>query len=135
VHKKPEDLNAGKWDMIPDWQAETWGDLEVCYTDLPGPLDASASYELMPTGDCPCPHYMYLLSGRMRARYTDPDVEDEVVEAGEVCFIPAGHVLIYEEATKAIEFNPAGPLKFLMDGINDLIKQQIATGQPQLGEA
>lgn len=92
-------------------------------------------YQNLPDGHCPCAHYMYLFTGRMRAVYSDPDMEDEVVEAGEVCFIPAGHFLIYEAATTAIEFNPAGQLKFLMDGINQLMKDRIAAGLPPVPEA
>ena len=42
---------------------------------------------------------------------------DEVVSAGEVCYFPAGHVLIYEEASRVLELNPAAALRDCMDAM------------------
>jgi hypothetical protein len=63
---------------------------------------------------------MYLFEGRMRATYPGSDKPDEVVEAGEACSITAGHILIYEEPTKALEFNPRTELGVLMDAVNEV---------------
>jgi hypothetical protein len=42
---------------------------------------------------------------------------DEVIEAGEAYFIPAGHVLIYEEPTRTLEFHPAYAFTQCQDGL------------------
>jgi hypothetical protein len=42
-----------------------------------------------------------------------------------VCFITAGHILIYEEPTKALEFGPKVKLGVLMNGVNE-----VARGMP-----
>jgi hypothetical protein len=61
----------------------------------------------MPGGVCACPHYGYIVEGTIRAVYPNTGAPDEVAIGGEVYFFPAGHVLIYEEATKVLELNPA----------------------------
>jgi hypothetical protein len=96
--------------------------MSVAFTET-GPADYTPVYQALPDGLCPCPHYMYLFEGRMRAKYPESDRPDDVVLAGEVCFIPAGHVLIYEEATKALEINPTAELHVLMDSINELARR------------
>lgn len=58
----------------------------MAYTDT-GSADFTYVYQALPDGLCPCPHYMYLFEGRMRATYPGSDRPDEVVEAGEVCYI------------------------------------------------
>jgi hypothetical protein len=119
-HKRPEDLLPnGRWDAIAEWQAEEWGDFTVAYTET-GPADFTYVYQTLPDGLCPCPHYMYLFEGRMRATYPGSEKADDVVEAGEVCYITAGHILIYEEPTKALEFNPKVQLGVLMDAVNEV---------------
>lgn len=59
----------------------------------------------------------------MRATYPGSDKPDDVVEAGEVCFITEGHILIYEEPTKALESNPKAELGVLMDAVNEVARQ------------
>ncbi len=122
-HKRPQDITPNpRWDSIGGWQSEEWGAMSVAFTET-GPADYTSVYQALPGGLCPCPHYMYLFEGRMRAKYPDSNRPDDVVLAGEVCFIPAGHVLIYEEPTKALEVNPTAELHVLMDSINELARQ------------
>ena len=42
----------------------------------------------LPEGRCPCPHWGYVLKGRMTVRYAD---HEEVCEAGEAFYLPPGH--------------------------------------------
>ena len=55
------------------------------------------------------------------------DWPDEVASAGEAYFFPAGHVLIYEEETEALELNPAAALQTLMDHIEALARKHVET--------
>jgi hypothetical protein len=95
------------------------GDLEVGYSVTP-PGDHTPLYEGLPGGVRPCPHYGYMLRGRLRCRYPESDWADEVAETGQVFFFPAGHVLIYEEDSEVIELNPAAALQVLMDHIESV---------------
>ena len=93
-----------------------WGDLEVGYTTTDSG-DHTAVYQGLPGGVCPCPHYGYMFKGRLRCRYPGSDWPDEVAEQGDVYFFRSGHVLIYEEPSEVLEFNPASVVQYLMDHI------------------
>jgi hypothetical protein len=120
---KPEHLpegGGGRWPHLAGgWRSAQWGDLEVGYTTT-GPLDCTPVYAGLPGGVCPCPHYGYVFKGRLRCAYVGTDWPEEVAEAGDVYFFQPGHVLVYEQPTEVLEFNPASTLKLLMDHIEQL---------------
>ena len=82
-----------------------------------GPMTAGPTYDFLPGKVCCCPHYGYVFKGRIRCVFPGTDWPDEVANAGDVYFFRAGHHLIYEEATEALELNPADALEFLMDHV------------------
>jgi hypothetical protein len=88
------------------------GEMEIGATWTTEPADYTPLYAGLPGGVCPCDHYGYIFSGRIRARYQDGS--EEVIGPGEVYWIPKGHVLIYEEATHHLEINPHKELRELM---------------------
>jgi hypothetical protein len=122
-HARLDDLPAGGGGRWPSagtgFRSEQWGDMEVGFTNVAGPLDCTELYQVggMPGGVCPCPHYGYIFSGTIRATYPNSDEPDEVATTGEAYFFPAGHILIYEEATSAMELNPAAALVKCMDAM------------------
>ncbi|WP_245714113.1 hypothetical protein [Nocardia vaccinii] len=122
-HARPEDLppgGGGRWPRSAQgFSSERWGDMEVGFTRAAGARDCTELYRAggMPGGVCPCPHYGYIFSGTIRATYPGTGIPDETATSGEAYFFPAGHVLIYEEATEALEINPAFALGQCMDAI------------------
>ena len=67
-----------------------------------GPMLAS-----LPGGNCPCPHWGYVLKGRIIVRYPDGE---ETIEAGEAFYMPPGHAPEAEEGTELIQFSPTDKL-------------------------
>jgi hypothetical protein len=61
----------------------------------------------LPGGNCPCPHWGYLISGRMIVRYDD---HEEAIEAGDAFYMPPGHAPEAEEGTQIVQFSPAAQL-------------------------
>jgi hypothetical protein len=113
---KPHDLPAnggGRWPNT-GFRSVRWGDMEVGYTVAPA-VDCAAGYVGLPGDLCHCPHYGYVFRGRLRAIYPGTDWPDEVAEAGDVYFFPAGHTLVYEQASECLEINPAAALETLMN--------------------
>jgi hypothetical protein len=90
--------------------------MEVGYTTA-GPMDCTPVYASLPGGVCQCPHYGYVFKGRLRAVYPGTDWPEEVAETGDAFHFPAGHILIYDEASEVLELNPAAALQKLMDHI------------------
>ena len=108
---------GGRWPLCASgFRSVKWGDMEVGYTTA-GPMSAAESYADLPGGVCMCPHYGYVFRGRIRCTYPGSSWPDELAEAGDVYFFRAGHHLIYEEATEALELNPADALEVLMDHV------------------
>jgi hypothetical protein len=131
-HSRLDDLPNGgdRWPAIgrDGFRTIKWGDMEVGLTTVHAPLDCTESYKFgrLPGGVCPCPHYGYIFSGRMRAKYPGSDWPDEVIEAGEAYFIPSGHVLIYEEPSRVMELNPAAALQTCMDAMQTALEKVAA---------
>ena len=61
----------------------------------------------LPGGNCSCPHWGYVLKGRMIVRYTD---HEETIEAGDAFYMPPGHAPEAEEGTEIIQFSPSDQL-------------------------
>lgn len=80
-----------------------WGDLEVATETYTAGLDLTDTFAELPDGRCPCPHWGYLVKGRMRVKYAD---HDEVISAGEVYYLPPGHIPVIEEDTELVKFSP-----------------------------
>ncbi|WP_019926690.1 hypothetical protein [Nocardia sp. BMG111209] len=129
-HAKPQDLPAaggGRWPSTGEaFRSVQWGDLEVGFTSVDSPLDCTELYRNsdLAGGVCMCPHYGYIFSGSIRAAYPGTTLPDEIATAGEAYFFPAGHVLIYDEPTRALELNPAFALQKLMDSLQKLAERQ-----------
>ena len=61
----------------------------------------------LPGGTCSCPHWGYLLAGRMVVTYGD---HDEVIEAGDAFYMPPGHTPAADAGTEFVMFSPAEQL-------------------------
>lgn len=93
------------------------GPIEVGETDLDGykvaflhvkqRIDMSVMLRGLPDDRCPCPHWGVLTEGSMTVRYAD---HEEVVGAGDVFYMPPGHVPTYEPGTRLIQFSPSDEL-------------------------
>jgi len=68
----------------------------------------------LPGGSCPCPHWGYLVKGRMIVRY---DSHEEVIEAGDAFYIPPGHAFEAEAGTEIVQFSPAKKLAEVVDAM------------------
>jgi hypothetical protein len=88
------------------------GELDVAVETLAGGRDATEAFRrAFPDGRCQVPHWGYLVKGRMRVRY--PDLE-EVISAGEVGYMPPGHIPVIEEDTENIVFSLTGEYEKVM---------------------
>jgi hypothetical protein len=69
-------------DILTSRQAQ-WGDLNVAVANI-AIRDATEFFAAkLPDGRCPCPHWGYVIKGRLRVKYTD---HEEVLSAGEVYY-------------------------------------------------
>ena len=60
---------------------------------------------------CQCPHWGYVVSGRLIARFAD---HEEAYDAGDAYYIPAGHTPVVTAGTEVVEFSPTAALQQTM---------------------
>lgn len=79
------------------------------------PVDMSLMLRGLPGDVCHCPHWGLVTEGAMTVRYTDRDAADreEVVGAGDVFYMPPGHVPTYEVGTRLIQFSPTDQMRIV----------------------
>jgi hypothetical protein len=58
----------------------------------------------LPDGRCPCPHWGYVIKGRLRVKYAS---HEEVLCAGQVYYLAPGHIPVVEEPLEIVEFSPS----------------------------
>lgn len=82
---------------------EIGGDMTVAFVHLPAGTDLGPALAGLPGDLCPCPHWGYLLSGRMEMRTKDGA---DVYEAGQAFYWSPGHAPRSLEDTDYVDFSP-----------------------------
>lgn len=105
--------------------AEVHGPVEVHHEDVHGysidfvslgpDVDATPLMKGLPGDRCPCPHWGYVLKGRLTFRFAD---HDEVVEAGDAFYLPPGHIPTAEAGSEYVQFSPSEELRVVADAMN-----------------
>lgn len=80
------------------------GGMTGAYIRYPTGLDFGPLLEGLERDHCQCPHWGYVIDGRIRVTYEDGT--EEVVGAGEIYYWPSGHTVVVEEAVEMVEFSP-----------------------------
>jgi hypothetical protein len=71
-------------------------------------VDGAPLLKGLPGDRCPCPHWGYVLKGRLTYRFAD---HDEVFEAGDAFYLPPGHVPVIEAGSELVQFSPSEQLR------------------------
>jgi mannose-6-phosphate isomerase-like protein (cupin superfamily) len=74
----------------------------------------------LPGGRCPCPHWGYVLKGRMTVRYAD---HEEVCEAGDAFYMPPGHTPAAEAGSEFIQISPSDQLQEVVAAVVKAMQQ------------
>ena len=93
-------------------QEAEWGDIHVGFEAYEEEFDLAPLLKGLPDDMCQCPHYGYVLEGRMRVRYAD---REEVVEAGDAYYMEPGHSPVMEAGTELVEFSPKDEYRKTME--------------------
>jgi hypothetical protein len=68
----------------------------------------------LPDDSCQCPHWGYVLKGRLTWRFAD---HEEVNKAGDAFYVPPGHVPMAEAGSEFIQFSPSEELRATQEAI------------------
>ncbi|MET9884089.1 hypothetical protein ABZZ20_13260 [Streptomyces sp. NPDC006430] len=90
---------------------EIGGDFTVGFFRLPEGTDMTAAVKGLPGDACPCPHWGYLLKGRLLMRSQDGDT---VYEEGQAFYWGPGHVPVALTDTEYVDFSPTEELRAVL---------------------
>ena len=82
-----------------------WGEMQVARETAPTGMDTRPLFKGLPGDSCQCPHWGYMIRGRVRVIYA---AREETLEAGYAYYLEPGHNLVVEEGGEVVEFSPAG---------------------------
>lgn len=72
-------------------------------------LDATPLLKGLPDDQCQCPHWGYVIAGRVRYRRGE---REEVFEAGDAFFLPPGHAPVGSDpGSEIVQFSPTHELR------------------------
>jgi mannose-6-phosphate isomerase-like protein (cupin superfamily) len=87
---------------------EDLGGYTVNFLSFREDADGTPLLRGLPDDRCQCPHWGYVLKGRLTYRFAD---HEEVFEAGDAFYLPPGHVPIAEAGSEFVQFSPSDELK------------------------
>jgi hypothetical protein len=82
----------------------SWGAMTVESGEIRQTMDAASFFKGLPEDRCQCPHWGYVLKGRLRYKFAD---REEVFGAGDVYYAAPGHTPVLEAGCEYVEFSPA----------------------------
>jgi hypothetical protein len=77
-------------------------------------IDSTPLLRGLPDDLCPCPHWGYVLKGRVTFGFGD---HEEVFEAGDAFYIPPGHTQRAEADSEYLQFSPSDQLREVSETI------------------
>ena len=93
-------------------RATDWAGMRAAVVSVPAGTDFGPLLEGLPSDRCPCPHWGYVIKGRLQIRN---DNGEETLRAGDVFYLPPGHTGVAEEDTEFLEISPPDPHQRFVD--------------------
>ncbi len=93
---------------------EIGGGMTTAFVRVPKGADFAPALVGLPDDLCQCPHWGYLLKGRVKMRTKDGD---EVYEAGQSFYWPPGHAPEALEDSEYVDFSPTDEFNEVIDHI------------------
>lgn len=78
--------------------------------------DLAPFFAGLPDDRCQCPHWGYVLKGRLTYRYADGT--EDTIESGEAYYARPGHTPVLYAGTEVVEFSPTSELQATLEVVN-----------------
>ncbi|MBT2383156.1 hypothetical protein [Streptomyces sp. ISL-11] len=83
-------------------------------------VDGTLLLRGLPDDQCACPHWGYVLKGRVTYRYPD---HEEVFEEGDAFYLPRGHVPLASAGSEIVQFSPTAELRLTEAAIEENLRR------------
>jgi len=90
------------------------GQYTVAFARLAKGVDLGPALVGLPGDLCPCPHYGYMIKGRLLMRTADGD---QVYEAGQAFYWAPGHAPMALEDCEYVDFSPTEAFTHVLDHV------------------
>ena len=77
---------------------------EISFVAFHDDVDGTPLLRGLPDDRCPCPHWGYVLKGRVSFRFAD---HEEAFVAGDAFYVPPSHAPIADAGSEMVLFSPA----------------------------
>ena len=104
IQEMPVAMEQPGLKMLKVVSPDAWGGMVVEYFECAERIDFGPMFEGLPNNLCPCPHWGYMLKGALHIQYADRT--EEVIKAGDACYMPQGHTGWCEPGSAMIIFSP-----------------------------
>ena len=94
------------------------------FTSFLADMDPAPFFQGLPDDRCQCPHWGYVIKGKITFRFAD---REETYEAGDAYYVPPGHTPLVYDGNEVVEFSPTAELAKTMEVLN---RNMAATAQP-----
>jgi hypothetical protein len=91
-------------------------DYTVGFETYTADADLAPFFAGLPDDRCQCPHWGYVLKGKLTFRYADGS--EDTMQAGEAYYAPPGHTPVLYAGTEVVEFSPTSELTATLDVVN-----------------
>ena len=103
---------AQRVEGIVDDRNEELDGYTISFTQFLGDMDGAPLLRGAPDDRCQCPHWGYVLKGKITFRFPD---RDETYEAGDAYYAPPGHTPQMYEGAEIVQFQPADEMAKTME--------------------
>jgi hypothetical protein len=94
--------------VVEEWREDIADGYTVNFVTFRQDIDGTPLLKGLPGDRCHCPHWGYVLKGRLTYRFAD---HEEVFEAGDAFYLPPGHVPLAEAGSEFVQFSPSDELR------------------------
>jgi mannose-6-phosphate isomerase-like protein (cupin superfamily) len=110
------------WGPVEDWGEDVDG-YTINFVTFKVDIDATPMLKGLPGDRCTSPHWGYVFKGRVVFTFDD---HEEVHEAGDAFYVPAGHLQRADAGTEYVQFSPAEDLRIVSETIANNMKEAAA---------
>jgi hypothetical protein len=107
---------------VEEWSQDIDG-YSINFVSFKADIDSTPMLKGLPDDRCPCPHWGYVFKGRVTYTFED---REEVHEAGDAFYVPAGHLQRADAGTEYLQFSPADELRTVSETIVKNMQQMHA---------
>ena len=88
---------------VEEWQLNVDGQ-NINFVTFRATIDGAPLLKGLPNDQCHCPHWGYVLKGKVTFTV---DGKEEVMEPGDAFYVPPGHLQRADAGTEYLQFSPA----------------------------